>query len=167
MPRADIEQLRRCGSVRTHEYSFEGQIAGSSSGGDIAAPSQIRRHTTDELSRIRTGLVAEFLAGRKHSARSELVEARQFTWHRHPDVDEIFCVLSGSLTITSGAGGEVVLGPGSVSDVVPRGVERRPDAGDGCEMVLLEPEGVPNTGDARRPAHGGRPVGLGTGVGRR
>jgi mannose-6-phosphate isomerase-like protein (cupin superfamily) len=73
-----------------------------------------------------------------------------FTWHRHPDVDEIFFLVSGSLTIRTRSGGDVELRPGSVY-VVPRGVEHRPDAGDGCEMMLMEPAGVPNTGDAGGP----------------
>ena len=81
----------------------------------------------------------------------KLVRGRgPFTWHRHPDVDEIFGVISGCLTISVRPGGDVELRPGSVF-VVPRGVEHRPDAGDGCEMILMEPVGVPNTGDAGGP----------------
>ena len=32
--------------------------------------------------------------------------------------------------------------------VVPRGVEHRPIAGEECKIMLLEPRGVVNTGDA-------------------
>lgn len=74
----------------------------------------------------------------------------RFTWHRHPDVDEIFVLVSGSLTISTRPGGDVELQPGSVY-VVPRGVEHRPDAGDGGEIMLMEPVGVPNTGDTGGP----------------
>jgi mannose-6-phosphate isomerase-like protein (cupin superfamily) len=115
----------------------------------MAAPSRVV-DVRDKLSRIDEVWSPKILA-EANGWHVKLVKGRgQFTWHRHPDVDEIFCVLSGSLTISTRPGGDVVLGPGSVY-VVPRGVEHRPDAGDGCEMVLLEPEGVPNTGDAGGP----------------
>jgi mannose-6-phosphate isomerase-like protein (cupin superfamily) len=32
--------------------------------------------------------------------------------------------------------------------VVPKGVEHKPEAADECEMLLIEPAGTPNTGDA-------------------
>jgi len=76
----------------------------------------------------------------------KLVKAQgQFTWHSHEDTDEIFIVDSGQLVVEL-RHRKVVLGAGDMF-VVPRGVEHRPDAGDGCRMLLIEPEGVPNTGD--------------------
>ena len=32
--------------------------------------------------------------------------------------------------------------------VVPKGVEHKPSSADGYRALLIEPEGVPNTGDA-------------------
>ena len=43
--------------------------------------------------------------------------------------------------------GRVELGPGEVY-VVPRGVEHRPVAERECHVMLVEPRGVVNTGDA-------------------
>ena len=75
----------------------------------------------------------------------KLVKAKgQFVWHTHDDTDEIFLVMSGTLVVEL-RDRRAVLSAGDVF-VVPMGVEHRPDAGDGCEMVLLEPVGVPNTG---------------------
>ena len=68
-----------------------------------------------------------------------------FVWHRH-DVDELFWVVRGRLRIDL-RGGEIRLGPGEIA-VVPAGVEHRPVADQEVELVLFEPAGVVNTGDA-------------------
>jgi len=70
----------------------------------------------------------------------------EFVWHSHPDTDDLFLVLSGSLTIELRAE-NVQLGPGDLY-VVPRGVEHRPRSDDGAEILLIEPAGTPNTGDS-------------------
>src|SRR3954454_3167872 len=61
----------------------------------------------------------------------------EFTWHSHPDTDELFLVLTGSLTIRLDDG-DVVLGPGQVY-VVPRGARHQPWSADGAEVLLVEP----------------------------
>lgn len=71
----------------------------------------------------------------------------EFVWHSHHDTDELFLVLSGSLTIQL-RDGDVTLGPGQLF-VVPRGVEHCPLTHDGeVRVMLIEPSGVVNTGDA-------------------
>ncbi len=69
----------------------------------------------------------------------------EFTRHSHPDTDEVFLVLRGSLTIRM-ADGDVTLGPGQLY-VVPRGVAHQPVSVDGAEVVLIEPTATVNTGD--------------------
>lgn len=69
----------------------------------------------------------------------------EFTRHSHPDTDELFLVLSGSLTIRLDDG-DVVLGPGQLY-VVPRGVPHQPVSAEGAEVLLLEPSQTVNTGD--------------------
>jgi mannose-6-phosphate isomerase-like protein (cupin superfamily) len=69
----------------------------------------------------------------------------EFTRHSHPETDELFLVLSGSLTIDL-EDGEVVLGPGQLH-VVPRGVPHRPRSEQGAEVLLVEPTTTVNTGD--------------------
>ncbi len=69
----------------------------------------------------------------------------EFTRHSHPETDEVFLVLCGSLTIQLDDD-EVTLGPGQLY-VVPRGVPHQPVSVDGAEVVLVEPSITINTGD--------------------
>ena len=69
----------------------------------------------------------------------------EFTRHTHPETDELFLVLSGSLTIRLDDG-DVVLGPGQLH-VVPRGVPHQPVSPDSAEVLLVEPSATVNTGD--------------------
>lgn len=69
-----------------------------------------------------------------------------FTWHSHADTDELFLVINGRLTIQM-RDGDVSLGPGELF-VVPRGAEHCPSAEVETAVLLLEPSGVVNTGDA-------------------
>ena len=55
-------------------------------------------------------------------------------------------VLKGALTIEM-PDGSVSLGPGEIF-VVPRGVQHRPVAEEETHILLIEPAGTPNTGDA-------------------
>lgn len=70
----------------------------------------------------------------------------EFVWHSHADTDEVFIVLDGQMRIEL-RDGQVNLGPGEMF-VVPKGVEHRPSASDECRMLLVEPCGVVNTGNA-------------------
>ena len=74
----------------------------------------------------------------------------EFVWHSHPDTDELFLVVDGRVTIQVRGQEDVTLGPGQLF-VVPRGVEHRPIAPDEASLVLIEPAGVVNTGDAGGP----------------
>jgi len=71
----------------------------------------------------------------------------EFVWHSHSDTDEFFLVRSGKMTIQMRDRSDVVLGPDEFF-IVPKGVEHRPVADAECEVLLLEPAGVVNTGDA-------------------
>ncbi len=70
----------------------------------------------------------------------------EFVWHKHPDTDEVFIVLNGEMEIAF-RDGTVALRTGEMF-VVPRGVEHRPSATLECQVLLIEPRGVSNTGDA-------------------
>ncbi|MEL7252551.1 MAG: cupin domain-containing protein [Pseudomonadota bacterium] len=70
----------------------------------------------------------------------------EFTWHSHPDTDDFFLVLDGEIDIEM-RDRTVTLGPGELF-VVPKGVEHRPVARREAHMLLIEPSGTPNTGDA-------------------
>ena len=69
----------------------------------------------------------------------------EFVWHTHPDTDEFFLVLAGSITIRM-RDRDVELGPHDVF-VVPRGVEHRPAAAASASVLMFEPRSTVNTGD--------------------
>jgi len=69
----------------------------------------------------------------------------EFVWHDHPDTDDSFMVLKGSIDIEM-PDGTVTLGEGEVF-VVPSCVQHRPVAREEAHLLLIEPTGTPNTGD--------------------
>jgi mannose-6-phosphate isomerase-like protein (cupin superfamily) len=86
------------------------------------------------------------IVGRYNGNKIFLAKAEgDFVRHSHPETDDLFLVLEGRLTIEL-PDREVELGPGELF-VVPRGVEHRPRSEEGASLLLIEPEGTPNTGD--------------------
>lgn len=70
----------------------------------------------------------------------------EFVWHNHPDTDEVFIVIEGSMKIEL-EDGVVELSAGEMY-VVPKGVMHKPSAEKECHIMLVEPRGVVNTGEA-------------------
>jgi mannose-6-phosphate isomerase-like protein (cupin superfamily) len=70
----------------------------------------------------------------------------EFIWHSHPETDEVFLVVDGRLTIHL-RDGDLQLGKGELC-VIPRGVEHKPAAVGECQILMIEPAGTLNTGDA-------------------
>jgi mannose-6-phosphate isomerase-like protein (cupin superfamily) len=69
-----------------------------------------------------------------------------FIWHDHPQTDEAFIVLEGELRIDF-RDGSVLIKPGEMF-VVPKGVEHKPFAATEVKMMMIEPRGTVNTGEA-------------------
>jgi mannose-6-phosphate isomerase-like protein (cupin superfamily) len=69
----------------------------------------------------------------------------EFTRHSHPETDEFFLVLSGSLTIKMDES-DVRLEAGDMY-VVPRGRFHQPHAESETTLLLFEPSSTVNTGD--------------------
>ena len=69
-----------------------------------------------------------------------------FVWHSHDDTDETFIVLDGEMSIDF-RDGKVDLKAGEMF-VVPKGVEHKPSAENECKIILVEPAGTVNTGNA-------------------
>jgi mannose-6-phosphate isomerase-like protein (cupin superfamily) len=69
-----------------------------------------------------------------------------FVWHDHSDTDEFFLVLEGTLFIEFESE-TMELNAGELY-VVPKGVQHRPYAQEECRVMLIEPQGVVNTGEA-------------------
>lgn len=70
----------------------------------------------------------------------------EFVWHSHAETDEVFIVLDGNMVIEF-RDGRVDLKAGEMF-VVPKGVEHKPVAESECKIMLVEPAGTINTGDA-------------------
>ncbi|WP_066797266.1 cupin domain-containing protein [Sphingomonas soli] len=76
----------------------------------------------------------------------------EWVWHSHPETDELFIIVEGEFDMDF-RDRTVTLGPGELL-VVPRGVEHRPAARRGpVKLLLLDPEGTPNTGDVNTATH--------------
>ncbi len=70
----------------------------------------------------------------------------EFVWHDHPETDEVFIVVQGSFDIHF-RDAKVTLNAGEMY-VVPKGVEHKPSATTECHVLLIEPAGTVNTGNA-------------------
>jgi mannose-6-phosphate isomerase-like protein (cupin superfamily) len=70
----------------------------------------------------------------------------EFVWHKHDDEDELFLVIQGVLKMqfrersADVAAGEFI--------IVPRGVEHCPKTEEETHVLVFEPVGTLNTGDA-------------------
>jgi len=85
--------------------------------------------------------------GRLNDYELKIVKVQgEFVWHQHDDTDEVFLVLDGELTIDL-PDGAVVLGPRETV-TIPAGLRHRPRAATETSLLLIEPAGVVNTGDA-------------------
>ena len=71
----------------------------------------------------------------------------EFLWHQHDDADELFFVVNGWFTMRL-RDRNVVVNQGEFI-VVPKGVEHMPVADDLCQVLLIEPADLVNTGDVR------------------
>jgi mannose-6-phosphate isomerase-like protein (cupin superfamily) len=83
----------------------------------------------------KAGLINELhkykLVAELNDYQFKLVKAqREFIWHSHEETDEIFELKKGELI------------------VVPKGVEHKPICDKECTLMLVEPKGTINTGNA-------------------
>ena len=118
----------------------------------------LRKANIDEKLAQFTEHWAPRVVGRLNDYELKIVKVQgEFVWHQHDDTDEVFLVLDGQLTIDT-PDGSVVLGPRETV-TIPRGLRHRPRAERETALMLIEPAGVVNTGDAGGPlAAGPRPI---------
>ena len=77
----------------------------------------------------------------------KLVRIREeFVWHQHEDTDEVFIVLEGTMSIEF-EDRTVEINEGEMI-VVPKGIKHKPYAKEEAKIMIVEPTGVLNTGDA-------------------
>ncbi len=70
-----------------------------------------------------------------------------FIWHSHPETDETFIIMEGIL-VMSFRDRSIEVHAGEMI-VIPKGVEHKPSSENGYKAILIEPEGVSNTGDVK------------------
>lgn len=70
----------------------------------------------------------------------------EFPFHLHEDTDDFFLVIEGEMVMDL----QDACHPVKAGElfVVPKGVTHRPRAEKECKVLLVEPTGTPNTGDA-------------------
>ena len=75
----------------------------------------------------------------------------EFDFHKHDDSDDFFLVIEGEVTMDYEEHPSVTFGAGEMV-IVPAGVIHRPRAEHEAKVLLIEPQGEPNSGDSDRPA---------------
>ena len=103
---------------------------------------------SDKFGKLPAGDYAVRLVAKMNNYDFKIVKFKgDFVWHSHPETDETFIVLEGTLVMNfrdrkvEVCSGEMI--------VIPKGVEHKPSSENGYKALLIEPEGVPNTGDVR------------------
>lgn len=111
---------------------------------------EIRVVNLKEKSRLIEELHKYKLIAELNNYQLKLVKAkREFIWHTHPETDELFFVVEGEMRLAlrdrtfDVKEGELI--------VVPKGVEHRPICESECTVMLIEPRGTMNTGNAGGP----------------
>ncbi len=91
------------------------------------------------------------LAGRVNDMDVRLVKiVGDFDWHSHANEDEMFVVIKGEMRMAFRDRVETVSAGEFI--IVPRGTEHRPGADEECQIMLIEPSSVVNTGDGTETA---------------
>lgn len=70
----------------------------------------------------------------------------EFPFHLHDDTDDFFLVIDGQMVMDIEGEASHVVRAGEVF-IVPQGITHRPRAETECTVMIIEPRGVPNTGD--------------------
>ena len=73
----------------------------------------------------------------------------EFPFHRHETTDDFFLVLEGEMVMEFEDAPDQAVKAGEMI-VVPKGVVHRPRADAEVKVLLIEPKGEPNSGDADR-----------------
>jgi len=109
-------------------------------------PSKI--NFADKFSKLPDGDYSVRIVAKMNDYEFKIVKFKgEFIWHSHPDTDETFIILNGKMMMHF-RDKMVELNAGEMI-VIPKGVEHKPASEKGYEALLIEPEGVPNTGDIK------------------
>jgi len=103
---------------------------------------------SDKFGKLPAGDYAVRLVARMNNYDFKIVKFKgDFIWHSHPETDETFIIMEGTLVMNF-RDRKVEVRVGEMI-VIPKGVEHKPSSENGYKALLIEPEGVSNTGDVR------------------
>ena len=103
---------------------------------------------SDKFGKLPVGDYAVRLVAKMNNYDFKIVRFKgDFIWHSHPETDETFIVVEGTLVMNF-RDRKVEVGAGEMI-VIPKGVEHEPSSENGYKAILIEPEGVSNTGEVR------------------
>ena len=103
---------------------------------------------SDKFNKLPAGDYATGIIAKMNNYEFKIVKFKgEFVWHSHPETDETFIVIDGTLTLNF-RDGVVDVHSGEMI-VIPKGIEHKPYSENGYKALLIEPEGVPNTGDTQ------------------
>lgn len=103
---------------------------------------------SDKFGKLPGGDYAVRLVAKMNNYDFKIVKFKgDFVWHSHPETDETFIIMEGKLAMNF-RDGKVEVDAGEMI-VIPKGVEHKPSSKDGYKAILIEPEGVSNTGNVR------------------
>lgn len=102
----------------------------------------------DKFGKLPAGDYAVGVIAKMNDYEFKIVKFKgDFLWHSHPDTDETFIIMEGTLVMNF-HDRKVEVHAGEMI-VIPKGVEHKPSSENGYKALLIEPEGVPNTGDVQ------------------
>lgn len=105
----------------------------------------------DKFGKLPVGDYAVRLIAKMNNYDFKIVKFKgDFIWHSHPETDETFIVLEGTLVMNF-RDRKVEVHAGEMI-VIPKGIEHKPSSENGYKALLIEPEGVTNTGDVQSEA---------------
>jgi mannose-6-phosphate isomerase-like protein (cupin superfamily) len=99
----------------------------------------------EKFGKLPPGDYAVGLIAKMNSYDIKIVKFKgDFIWHSHAETDETFIIIDGTLVMNF-RDRKVEVNAGEMI-VIPKGVEHKPSSADGYKAILIEPEGVSNTG---------------------
>ena len=103
---------------------------------------------SDKFGKLPAGDYAVGVIAKMNDYEFKIVKFKgDFLWHSHPDTDETFIIIEGTLVMNF-YDRKVEVHAGEMI-VIPKGVEHKPSSENGYKALLIEPQGVLNTGDVQ------------------
>ncbi len=88
------------------------------------------------------------IVGELNDQKVQVVKLKgEFVWHHHDNEDELFLVIKGKLTIHF-RDKDLQVGEGEFV-IIPHPIEHKPEAKEEVHIILIEPKGTVNTGNAK------------------